>query len=494
MDDIKLYAKSTEQLHQLLNITTEFSRSIHMEFGLDKCKTVTIEKGTLITTNEFKIDENHIMKGLSKEESYKYLGVLQLRGIRHKVIKHKLQEDFENRMHTICKSLLSFPNKIKAINTYAVPTLTYSFGVIKWSKTDLDNLYRLIRTIMTKHRLRHPKSATERLSLPQQKGGMGIIDIPRQCDAQIKSLRQYFHDKAGKHILFKTICEADDRSTPLQLSELNLEDLDQQQTIPKQIERWKEKELHGTHPHHLHQEATDITASNIYMQQSLFGETVGFIHAIQDRVMLTNNYKKFILKMKDVVDKCRRCGTNNETIEHIIGGCASLAGIDYTQRHDNVAKIVHQQLALQYKLLEERTPYYKYLPIEVLDNTDYKMYWDREITTDVNINANRPDIVVFNKKKKEVYIIDVAVPLNHNLQSTYATKINKYMELATEIKQMWRVETVNIFPLIISTTAIVPKTLTLNLQKLNISSVMPIISKSVVLDTCHIVRRFISAD
>jgi hypothetical protein len=42
-------------------------------------------------------------------------------------------------------------NLIKAVNTYAVPLLTYSFGVIKWSKTNLQNinvqtLYKILET------------------------------------------------------------------------------------------------------------------------------------------------------------------------------------------------------------------------------------------------------------------------------------------------------------------------------------------------------------
>jgi hypothetical protein len=31
-------------------------------------------------------------------------------------------------------------NKIKAINTYATPVLTFSFGIVKWTSTDLENL------------------------------------------------------------------------------------------------------------------------------------------------------------------------------------------------------------------------------------------------------------------------------------------------------------------------------------------------------------------
>ncbi len=65
-------------------------------------------------------------------------------------------------------------------------------------------------------------------------------------------------------------------------------------------------------------------------------------------------------------------------------------------------------------------------------------------------------------------LIDVAVPLDHNIQSSYATKINKYIELSTEIKAMWGVEIVKIRPIIISVNGLVPVTLCKHLKELEI--------------------------
>jgi hypothetical protein len=38
---------------------------------------------------------------------------------------------------------------MKAVNTYAVPLLTYSFDVIKWSKTNLQNISIKTRVLFT---------------------------------------------------------------------------------------------------------------------------------------------------------------------------------------------------------------------------------------------------------------------------------------------------------------------------------------------------------
>jgi hypothetical protein len=63
--------------------------------------------------------------------------------------------------------------------------------------------------------------------------------------------------------------------------------------------------------------------------------------------------------------------------------------------------------------------------------------WDRIVITDKHIPANRPDIILINKTDKVIYLIDIAVPNNNNnLMKTYNEKVNKYQELAEEIKRM----------------------------------------------------------
>ena len=80
-------------------------------------------------------------------------------------------------------------NKIKTINTYATPVLTFSFGIVKWTPADLENLQTKMRTLLTRYRFHHPRAAKERLTLPRQMGGRGLIDITRLHDKQAKLLQ-----------------------------------------------------------------------------------------------------------------------------------------------------------------------------------------------------------------------------------------------------------------------------------------------------------------
>jgi len=70
----------------------------------------------------------------------------------------------------------------------------------------------------------------------------------------------------------------------------------------------------------------------------------------------------------DTDELCRRCGKESETIQHITGACEQLAATEYIKRHDGLAKSIHQKLAEAVELIEDKSPYYKYTPVNVLEN------------------------------------------------------------------------------------------------------------------------------
>jgi hypothetical protein len=72
--------------------------------------------------------------------------------------------------------------------------------------------------------------------------------------------------------------------------------------------------------------------------------------------------KKHICGLQSIIDKCRICGTEGETIEHIISSCTVLAQSEYKKRHDIFAKIIHMNLAVKFNLLKNTQPHYSYTP------------------------------------------------------------------------------------------------------------------------------------
>ena len=145
-----------------------------------------------------------------------------------------------------------------------------------------------------------------------------------------------------------------------------------------------------------------------------------------------------------------------------------LAPTKYVTRHDGLAKIIHQKLAEAAELIDDKSPYYKYTPANVLENENFKLYWNCSILTDIKIHFNRPDKTFINKKTKNTLSIGIAVPNTHNLAKTITDKQNKYQELANEICAMWKQKAAQVIPIVISSTGIIPKSLSQSLTRLNL--------------------------
>jgi hypothetical protein len=94
-----------------------------------------------------------------------------------------------------------------------------------------------------------------------------------------------------------------------------------------------------------------------------------------------------------------------ETIgdDPITAACEQLASTEHVNRYDGVAKFIHQKLAEAAELTEDKSPYYKHTPANVLENDDFKLYWNHNIITDKTIPSNRPDITLMNKKTKNTF-------------------------------------------------------------------------------------------
>lgn len=494
VDDLKLYATHEKELDALLTIVDTFSNDIKMSFGLDKCRTLKVVRGKLQDATPANVNGQEI-ESMREGEVYKYLGIKQARRIEHPAIKRELSSEFDRRLKLLLKTSLNSRNLFKAINTFAVPLLTYSFGVLKWTKTDIEKLERTVRTSLTKHRKHHPKSSIERMSLPRNMGGRGLLNLNKLLSRQINGLRDYFFEKSRISTLHEHVSKVD-IFTPLQLSEESY--VTSYQNEAQQFEKWKQKSLHGRHPAELVKGTVDTRASNHWLVAGeLFPETEGFMIAIQDQVIATRNYMKYIVKCPSITnDKCRYGCNTSETIQHVTSGCQQLAATDYTERHNSVCKIIHQELVLKCDLSSEpRKRYYEYQPEPVLENSEYKLYWDRTILTNRSVQYNRPDITLVNKRSKEVFLIDVAIPNANNLQSKHSEKIEKYRPLVDIIKRQWSMDHVRIVPIILSSTGIIPKNLFDCLKQIGLDKhIFKQLQKATVLATTTIVRKFLGIE
>jgi hypothetical protein len=120
-----------------------------MTFGIEKCKTLSTVKRKLELRN-FTTEEQDTMRAMKEGDIYRYLGHMQTEKIKHAQMKQQLGNEYLQRTKSILKAKLNGKNTIKAINTYAIPVLTFSFGIVKWTPTDLENLQIRTTALLTR--------------------------------------------------------------------------------------------------------------------------------------------------------------------------------------------------------------------------------------------------------------------------------------------------------------------------------------------------------
>ncbi|XP_054744486.1 uncharacterized protein LOC129248900 [Anastrepha obliqua] len=309
MDDLKLYASNSKHLDKLLRCVETFSNDIKMPIGLDKCRKITIVKGKVVSRHVTAESSGLDIAEMEAGEVYKYLGVMQSSSINTMQMRKKLIAEFKRRLHAICKTQLNGKNQIHAINSFVVPVVSYSFGIVKWSSTEIENLQRIIRTIMTKYKSRHPKSSVVRMMLPRKAGGRGQIDVGALHDKLILNIRAYFQHKCSQSELHKAASAADDNYTPLRMNQPY--EIKNTTTIDEKIQRWSEMAIHGVYRKDLLSPHVDQKLSHLWLtNRSIFAETEGTIFAIQDGVIPTRNYIKYVMRDPNAAaDRCRRCNS-----------------------------------------------------------------------------------------------------------------------------------------------------------------------------------------
>ncbi|XP_031556859.1 uncharacterized protein LOC116293560 [Actinia tenebrosa] len=177
-----------------------FSKDIKKDFGLDKCAKATFKRGKLVKSTNIRLDTNTAIKDLDQERFYKYLGVTERDGIEHSTMKEQIRKDYYRRVRLVLNSELNAANIITAINTLAVPLVSYSFSIIHCTLTELKKLDRKTRKFLAMNKMHHPKADVDRIYLPRKEGGRGLIQIENSYKLSTVGMNVYINEKDDKHV------------------------------------------------------------------------------------------------------------------------------------------------------------------------------------------------------------------------------------------------------------------------------------------------------
>jgi len=126
----------------LVNTVRVFSTDIRMEFGLDKCSSLVIKRGVVVESGGIVLPTGTI-KALAVDTAYKYLGVLEVEGFKQAEMKSTVKASYKERLHSVLKSRLSGCNQIRTINSFAVPLIRYTAGIVDWTVNECAELDRM---------------------------------------------------------------------------------------------------------------------------------------------------------------------------------------------------------------------------------------------------------------------------------------------------------------------------------------------------------------
>ena len=63
MDDFKLYSRGEKRLDSLLQTVRVFSEDIRMDFGIEKCAMLVMEKGKIVKSVGIQLPDGKIVRG-----------------------------------------------------------------------------------------------------------------------------------------------------------------------------------------------------------------------------------------------------------------------------------------------------------------------------------------------------------------------------------------------------------------------------------------------
>ena len=139
-----------------------------------------------------------------------------------------------------------------AINTLAIPVVTYSFNIINWQMSEIRKMDRKTRKMFTMERMNHPKADVERIYLPREMGGRGLTQLElayktttvglnvylEQTDDELLKL-VYQHDKNKK--LYSETNDARKFINELEVLNLSRKDHEPITKFPKRVKQETKK-------------------------------------------------------------------------------------------------------------------------------------------------------------------------------------------------------------------------------------------------------------
>lgn len=408
----------------LLNEFSRWCTWTDMSIRIDKCHSFGMAK---VKSSSKQINpklylNNILISPVKSNESFKYLGKyfdFEMSSDEH---KKSLLENLNDMMKQINNSPLHPRNKVKLYHRYVLPKISWDLTVgdisVTWVKQSLDP----ILNGYVRQWLEMPISGTLNiLSLAKSKFGIGLITVSSrflQCQVIIRNRLKNSQNADIKKIHTVTSAE----------SNLKIDTFTSTQEIIKEVRNDNVEKI------------TKLSSQSLVVK-SIWNFTMKTTTSIWQKVLQTlpRNIYSFTLRYlnntlangtnmlkwgRATSSLCPAC-TNPQTLGHVMGGCkVHLKEKRYNYRHDSILLNIT-------KVLDTCDSINLY--------SDLPTYKNPCIVTGANY---RPDILFL--KDKKLYIIELSVGFEPNIEINTQNKENRYRPLITPMLQNYEIVYVNL--------------------------------------------------
>ena len=163
---------------------------MQMGFGIRKCGVLVLKKGKAVDSDGMQLPNGERMQSV-EEESYKYLGILEVKERLKIVMKERFCAEYFRRLKKVLSSKLNGRNVIRAINAWAVAVMRYGAGVVNWTQTELQTIDRKTRKIPSMYGAMHVRDSVDRLYCSRREGGRGLSGVCACVKAEENSFAYY---------------------------------------------------------------------------------------------------------------------------------------------------------------------------------------------------------------------------------------------------------------------------------------------------------------
>ena len=106
-------------MDSLVQTVCVFSEDIGIEFGLEKCAMLVMEKGKIVKSVGIELPDGKVIKSLQEGESYKYLGILEAEKFLEEKPKLSILKENIGRLRKVLKSKLNGGNLVRGVSSWS---------------------------------------------------------------------------------------------------------------------------------------------------------------------------------------------------------------------------------------------------------------------------------------------------------------------------------------------------------------------------------------